>query len=547
MAVHRTSLVSLGLPEAPSSPLELPVAPMLPSEVAPVDRKAIIADASRVPRASSYTIYVDFEGNPEEMLLVHGYTGAYDKVSRRVATYLRSLEAGPAPKPLYGAWTPEPAIDNAVPPPSDEVIAKLKKRGYLTTMTVAEEQSFFAQLAAQRHLSSVRSPPGYILMPTYQCNLRCPYCFQDHMRTQPAFRHLLRTVTPEMVDRIFAGMAQIDRVHGLAEDSNSLRTLVLFGGEPLLRESHDVIAYILKKTSMWKRVSISAITNGTELDAYRDLLGPNGISALQITIDGPPAEHDKRRIYPDGSGSFEQIARNIDMALELGVQISVRMNIDRNNIKMIPELAEEFTQRGWTTHRGFSSYVAPVHAGNEHTEAKTTFNSWQLNKAMEELREEHPGVKRIVSPDDSLLDRARTVLDQQRDPMPWFKSSFCGAHTTMYVVDAFGDLYACWERTGDKKIRIGEIAANGEVKMSRPILENWRSRSVVSNPVCRTCRYASYCGGGCAVLAEGQSGNIHSNFCDGFAKRFRASVATAYVEHVNKVERATISERICDL
>jgi len=53
-----------------------------------------------VLRTSSYTIYVDLPGNEEEMLLVHTYTGAFDRVSRRVATWVRSLEAGRPPKPL---------------------------------------------------------------------------------------------------------------------------------------------------------------------------------------------------------------------------------------------------------------------------------------------------------------------------------------------------------------------------------------------------------------------------------------------------------------
>jgi uncharacterized protein len=49
--------------------------------------------------ASSYNIYVDLPDNPEEMLLVHGYSGAYNKVSRHVATYVRSLEVGRPPDP----------------------------------------------------------------------------------------------------------------------------------------------------------------------------------------------------------------------------------------------------------------------------------------------------------------------------------------------------------------------------------------------------------------------------------------------------------------
>src|SRR6185295_10151224 len=69
-------------------------------------------------RTSSYTIYVDLPGESDQMLLVHGYTGAFDKVSRRVATYVRSLERKRAPKPLYGEWSPESAgEDGTVPPP----------------------------------------------------------------------------------------------------------------------------------------------------------------------------------------------------------------------------------------------------------------------------------------------------------------------------------------------------------------------------------------------------------------------------------------------
>jgi len=525
--------------------LTLPTTPAVPSDVPPFVRQDSEILEGRALRASGYTIYVDLPGNQDEMLLVHGYSGAYDKVPRHVAMYIRSRGTKRAPRPLYGDWGDEPAHDDATPVPSDRTIETLKRRGYLTALTAEEEESFYSKIASQLHFKGVHRPPGFILMPTYQCNLRCPYCFQDHMRRDPAYGHLLRTMQPEMVDRIYKGILQIEATYGVADKDS--RTVTLFGGEPLLADSRPIVEYIMQKGRESRNTAFSAITNGTDLDAYRDLLGPGKLGFLQITIDGPPAEHDRRRIYADGSGTFERIAANVTMALDLGVRISLRMNIDRQNIHGLPELAEEFITRGWTKYREFGAYVAPVHASSDNTDAKTTFNSWQLNQAMAELKRRHPAVTRISVEDDGLFNRARQVFDQRSDPYPSFKASFCGAHTSMFVIDAFGDIYACWERTGDPAIRIGAIREDGEVAMNRAITEQWRSRNVTSNPVCRRCRYSTYCGGGCAILAEGKQGTIHANYCDGFGKRFRASIAQAYLDHVAGVPRETSAERVCDL
>jgi uncharacterized protein len=542
----KLNVISPSQPSPLGVPLTLPDVVLRPEGVPAFDRREQSFEG-RPLRTSSYLIYVDLPGDATQMLLVHGYTGAYDRVSRGVATYLRALEEAVAARPLYGTWGSEPALDGTAPPVADETIERLKKRGYLTPMTDAEEEAFFTNVSSKIQHVAVHRAPSYILMPTYQCNLRCPYCFQDHMRSDPTYRHLLRTMEPAMVDRIFQGMDRIDAAHGIPEGAEVRRSITLFGGEPLLEESRPTIEYILHKALSQGKARFSAITNATDLHAYEDLLGPEKIGQLQITIDGPPREHDKRRIYADGSGSFERIARNVTMALDRGVHVSLRMNIDRTNLELLPELADEFLARGWNKYQGFSAYVAPVHGANEHTSAKTTFNSWQLNQAMTELKAQHPSVRRIGGSDDALLDRARQLFDQRSDPLPRFRSSFCGAHGSMYVIDAFGDIYACWERTGDPSIRIGSIDAAGTVFMNRAILENWRSRSVASNPVCRKCRYAVYCGGGCAVLAEGKHGDMHANHCDGFSKRFRASVAEAYMDHAAGVTREVNADRICDM
>ncbi|HSS51804.1 MAG TPA: radical SAM protein, partial [Thermoanaerobaculia bacterium] len=87
----------------------------------------------------------------------------------------------------------------------------------------------------------------------------------------------------------------------------------------------------------------------------------------------------------------------------------------------------------------------------------------------------------------------------------------------------------------------------GDLELRGDQTQLWHSRTVASNPVCRRCRYALHCGGGCAILALNQNGAFNSNYCDGFANRFRASVAEAYLEHVSGAGPVKVQERVCDL
>lgn len=253
-------------------------------------------------RASSYIIYVDLPGNSEEMLLLHGYNSGYDKVSRRVASYVRSLESRRPPKPLYGSWSSEPVVSAQVEAPSDETVQTLRRRGYLTDMTVEEEEEFFSKFARKLHGRSLKSMPNYIFMPTYNCNLRCAYCFQDYMRTDLSHQHLLKPMSLEIVDRIFCGIRHIDQAHEVNIDRSWVRSFGFFGGEPLLAANRGVVQYIMKKALEFGPTRFWAVSNATEIDAYEDLLSPAGIYRIQVTLDGPANEHDKRRVYADGSG-----------------------------------------------------------------------------------------------------------------------------------------------------------------------------------------------------------------------------------------------------
>jgi uncharacterized protein len=372
--------------------------------------------------------------------------------------------------------------------------------------------------------------PSYVLMPTYDCNLRCFYCFQDHMRSNPDFAYLLKRMTIPMVDRIFDAMPRIEEMHGLTPEDNYARPITLFGGEPLLRQNRDLIDHILERAEQGGTAPCSVVTNATDLDAYEDLLGKY-LSPLQVTLDGVPEEHDKRRIYADGSGSFARIVRNVTLALDKGANVQIRLNIDRGNIERLPTLAQIFVDQGWDQRPLFSAYATVISASNDKTDRATTFTSWELDQELARLMDEQPVMRVITPKDNNIRQRAEAVFNRQQ--MGSLHASFCSAHSGMYVIDRFGDMYACWERTGNENIRIGRITPESTIEMNEPMASLWRSRSVTSNPICRQCRYALYCGGGCAVLAEGRKGRMDANYCDGYAFRFRAMVAEAYERYIH--------------
>jgi len=497
-------------------------------------------------RTSSYVIYVDLPDTQDEVLLVHGYTGAYDRVSRKVAAFLRNGEAGHVPRPLYGTWDDHIAPDEAVEPPIGETVERLTGRGYLTDLDVEAEARYLADNVERWHAARAMQAPQFIFMPTYDCNLRCAYCFQDHMRSKPELKGLLRTMDFATVDKIFAAVPRIEALHGVGAHNLPPRSIGFFGGEPLLRQSRPVIEHIMRRAREAGEARFWAVSNATELDAYEDLLGPGGIAVIQITLDGPPEEHDRRRVYPDGSGSFSRIADNISMALARGAQVQVRVNVDRQNVDDLPAVARMAIAEGWTGAPGFSLYTAPINAVNGVTDARTTFNTWQLKTALQALQESHAEMAAFALPDERLRQTVHRIFVEKADPTPLMKSAFCSAHDRMYIFDAFADIYACWERTGDAKVRIGRVLEDGEIESNSPLLKQWRSRTASSNPICASCRYVLHCGGGCAILAENQHGRFFGNHCDAFGKRFRASVAEAYGDLVAGKTLTQATEAVCD-
>ncbi|GKT16117.1 Nitrogenase cofactor biosynthesis protein NifB like protein, partial [Aduncisulcus paluster] len=106
----------------------------------------------------------------------------------------------------------------------------------------------------------------------------------------------------------------------------------------------------------------SIITNGVLLDEETSkALGQEcGVRDFQITVDGMPETHNRRRIMKDKSESFETILRNIKGALPYGA-ITLRMNIDKENAKESIDLIRHFYDvEGYRDHPGFMLSIKNV-------------------------------------------------------------------------------------------------------------------------------------------------------------------------------------------
>ncbi|NOZ94689.1 MAG: radical SAM protein [Acidobacteria bacterium] len=176
-----------------------------------------------------------------------------------------------------------------------------------------------------------------VLLPTEACNLRCVYCYQGHepKRMSPEIR---RSVLA-MLERL-AGKDDIHRLH-----------IDWYGGEPLaawpimveIGEAAQRLAALSRK-----RLSMSMTTNGTLLTRERiERLTAWGCTDYQITLDGPPLEHDLRRVSLGGSGSFDKVwaaLRGLRDS-EGDYRVVVRLGVDRANLQplldWLPELAME--------------------------------------------------------------------------------------------------------------------------------------------------------------------------------------------------------------
>lgn len=365
-------------------------------------------------------------------------------------------------------------------------------RGYLSNPEKEKKDFKYAYLdfIQQRDEDEVQ----LFFVPNYSCNFACTYCYQE------GYEPVRQQLSVEVIDAFFDYVKK--------EFAGRKKYITVFGGEPLLPGDRQraLISYLIDR-SVDSGLDLAFVTNGYTLVSYVGLLKKASIREIQVTLDGTQDVHDSRRYLHGKLPTFAKIVEGIDACLQAGIQINLRMVVDKDNINNLAPLAEYAIGKGWTASPLFKTQIGrnyELHVCNSSPDR--LFDRATLYTHLYELLKVHPYIAEFYKPAFSI---AKYISENGTLPAPLFDS--CPACKTEWAFDYTGTIYSCTATVGKQGEELGTFYP--EVSRKEDTIEEWQNRDITTIEKCRSCDVALACGGGCASVAKNKNGHVNTPDC----------------------------------
>jgi uncharacterized protein len=447
-------------------------------------------------KASAYAIPIELPANGV-LLLFNTRSGALLEFPMARKAVLETLLAEPPAGPVG----PETL--------SDPLVRQLWKSGFL----IPDELDELAHMEDRyKRDRESRNNLSLTIAPTINCNFRCTYCYQEHPN---------KKMGQDVQD------ALVERVRKATANGRGL-SVTWFGGEPLL--ALDVVEALSGRffaITEEHRVGYSAwmITNGSLLTRpVAERLRAIRVRKVQVTLDGPPEIHDRRRFKVGEKPTFHAIVRNLRDVCDL-MEISLRINCDRANGDRVPELLDILEAEGLKGR--VNPYLAHVEA---YTEVCADVATTCMTGA------------------EYSLFQARTYLAMFRKgwgvgikPTP--RTSVCIADKADgTVVDPEGRIYRCWNDMTRPREVVDHLKLIPTIGMAKNKAK-WDDWTPFKLSECRECKMLPVCLGGCAFEAMKTPNPSHGD-CTFWKHNIEEMVALNYAQIEERQFREALEEAL---
>jgi uncharacterized protein len=208
------------------------------------------------------------------------------------------------------------------------------------------------------------------------------------------------------------------------------------------------------------------------------------LDSIEVTIDGPPEVHDRRRLKRNGSGSFHQITSVLRDHLPPGLDLTIRVNIDSENEDSVADLIHELARIPLKA----SLALTPVHF-------------WGTDITQVEIE-----VRRFARREAEWLRLAESLGFPFGAVPNVLKRTTCVATTRFSeVVDSKERVYSCSEHPLVPVVRdSGIVATIDELSGPGPrpagVFDDWYDQVEAKGVQCGGCPILPVCGGSCPKL-----------------------------------------------
>jgi uncharacterized protein len=327
---------------------------------------------------------------------------------------------------------------------------------------------------------------------TSECDLRCKYCFVYKLNeNQPHGK-----MTTQTADQL---------IKFASENLEPNGSIWFFGAEPFC--NFDIMRYIVEKSQeaghTWK---FGATTNATLLTEEIVQWLKKYKFGFNCSIDGLSATHNTNRVYPDGSGSWDDAWHGLGLIRKyINPTPQVRWTVTPSTVRGLADgiktLVEEYK---------LTSLAVDMVYETEWTAADLAILRYEL----EVFRDYYAKWMQEGIPVFSMFIRdANSAITQQE--RRW--CSRCGLGQGAVGVDWDGTIYPCHRFIDSHKIKIGDIY-NGFNATRPDWIGHWQKAAPYCEipSKCLSCNYKKACTGGCLAVNYDVFGNTHSSpeaFC----------------------------------